>query len=155
MFNIRIAKNGEQTNIKKVGIRLVAVSTALIMISIFLLIGGYNPLEVFGNMILGAFKSKYSIREVIIKPTPILIASLGILIAFKMKFWNIGAEGQITMGAFAASFVALNFGYLHAWILIPVMMLFGIIMGGIWSGVPAYFKSKFGTNETIFTLMII
>ena len=71
-----------------------------------------------------------------------------------MKFWNIGGEGQIAMGAMAASYVALNYGSLPKPVLLVLMALAGIVMGGFWAFIPALFKRKFGTNETIFTLMM-
>jgi simple sugar transport system permease protein len=80
---------------------------------------------------------------------------MGILVAFKMKFWNIGGEGQIMMGAFGATLVALN---LPETLPLPLMLLamavVSILCGAIWAFIPAFFKAKFGTNETIFTLMM-
>mgnify|MGYP003681904833 CR=1 FL=1 len=71
-----------------------------------------------------------------------------------MKFWNIGGEGQICMGAVFATFVALNFTYLPKILLLALMMFAAIVGGGLWAFIPGYFKSKYNTNETLFTLMM-
>lgn len=151
---IRIAKGDEITGNKALLIRIIAILSSLIFGGIFLLISKQNPLQVYLSMMDGAFGSGYRIRETINTAIPLLITSLGIMLAFKMKFWNIGAEGQIYMGAFGATFIALNFSYLPKPLLLLLMAIFAIIAGGIWLLIPALFKAKFGTNETLFTLML-
>ncbi len=135
-------------------IRTAAILLALTAAGFFIIILGHNPFSVYGSMIDGAFGSGYRILETFRKSVPLIIASLGISLAFRLKFWNIGAEGQIIMGAFGATFCALNFQNLPSVILLTMMGAAGIICGGIWAAIPAYFKAKFGTNETIFTLMM-
>ncbi len=83
-----------------------------------------------------------------------LIASLGVTLAFKMKFWNIGAEGQIIMGGIFASYFALFHANWNHWLLVIVMFLAGAIGGGLWGLIPAWFKTRYDTNETLFTLML-
>ena len=85
---------------------------------------------------------------------PLLIASLGVTLAFKMKFWNIGAEGQIIMGGIFASYFALFHANWNHWLLVIVMFLAGAIGGGLWGLIPAWFKTRYDTNETLFTLML-
>jgi simple sugar transport system permease protein len=109
---------------------------------------------VYFGMIKGAFGSAYSIKETIIKAIPLLITALGLAVAFKMQFWNIGGEGQIIMGAFASSFFAFNFPHMAKVPLLTIMLVAGVIGGAIWAFIPAFFKSKWGTNETIVTLMM-
>jgi simple sugar transport system permease protein len=135
-------------------IRTSAILLALTAVAVFIILLGHNPFSVYLSMIEGAFGSGYRITETIRKAIPLIVASLGISLAFRLKFWNIGAEGQIMMGAFGATFFALNFQDLPAVILLPLMGLASIICGGIWGAIPAYFRAKFRTNETIFTLMM-
>jgi len=135
-------------------IRTGAIVLALTTVAFFIMLLGHNPFSVYISMIEGAFGSVYRITETIRKAIPLIIASLGISLAFRLKFWNIGAEGQIIMGAFGATFCALNFQSLPSYILLPVMGIASIICGGIWGAIPAYFRAKFRTNETIFTLMM-
>ena len=76
------------------------------------------------------------------------------MLAFKMKFWNIGGEGQLIMGAVFATYFALYHDHWPFPVLFVVMLLAGIVGGGLWALIPAFFKTRFGTNETLFTLML-
>jgi simple sugar transport system permease protein len=105
-------------------------------------------------MIKGAFGSAYKTKATIIKAIPLLITALGISVAFKMKFWNIGGEGQIIMGAFASSVVALKLTHISSSAVLPLMAAAGIAGGAAWALIPAFLKSKLRTNETITTLMM-
>ena len=135
-------------------IRTSAIVLALIAAAIFIALLGLNPLSVYASMLEGAFGTGYRIKETIIKAVPLIITSLGISLAFKLKFWNIGAEGQIMLGAIGATFCALTFPDLPSYILLLLMAAASIICGGLWAAIPAYFRANFRTNETIFTLMM-
>ena len=153
-MQVRLVKRAEIDNKKSMQIRILAVIMALVIVSILLLFLKLNPLRVYGAMLKGAFGSAYSIRQTVIQAIPLLITALGISIAFKMKFWNIGGEGQIMMGAFGAALVALNFPTLPKPLLLLVMTLVGAVLGGICVLIPTYFRVKYKTNETITTLMM-
>jgi simple sugar transport system permease protein len=151
---IKVSKRAEMPRIKMIIIEVAAVILSIVFAGIILLLFGLDPLKVFSTIIEGALGTDLRIEQTINKAVPLTIASLGILVAFKMKFWNIGGEGQITMGALAASVIALNFGDLPRPLLLLLMALASIIAGGVWALIPAAFKAKCGTNETIFTLMM-
>jgi len=151
---LRFVKRDEISKSQSIIIRILAVILALFVSSIFIVFMKKNPIEVYMSMFKGAFGSPYSIRETIKLAIPLCITALGVAVAFKMQFWNIGAEGQIMMGAFAASLLALKFSYLPRPLLLLLMIIAGIIGGSLWALVPAIFKSKWGTNETIVTLMM-
>jgi general nucleoside transport system permease protein len=151
---IRFIKKTEVTRRESIIIRMSAVLCALLITSIFLLFLDLNPFEVYGAMLKGAFGSTYKFKQTIVKAVPLLIASLGIAVAFKMQFWNIGGEGQIMIGAFAASFVALKIPGLPGILMLPLMIAAGFIGGALWAFIPAILKSKLKTNETIITLMM-
>ncbi len=152
MFHI--VKREMPSGRKRFLIHFSAIAAALLTASIFILLMGHNPFSVYVSMVKGAFGTAHRFNETIIKSIPLIITSIGISAAFRMKFWNIGAEGQIIMGAFGASFVALNLPHLPQPLLLPLMAAAGIVAGGIWGAIPAVFKASFGTNETIFTLML-
>jgi simple sugar transport system permease protein len=147
-------KRADMTTKKSIFIRTAAILLALVVSAIFILLLGHNPIDVYISMLEGAFGSVYRIKDTLTISIPLIVASIGIMIAFKMKFWNIGAEGQILMGAFIATFFALNFEYLPKPILLSLMFIGGFIGGGIWALIPAFLKVKFDTNETIITLMM-
>lgn len=149
-----VVKKAEISYAKTVLLSLFAVLTAIIAGGIFILSLGENPIAVYGTIVQGAFRSKLAIRGTIKIAIPLLIAAIGITPAFQMKFWNIGAEGQIIMGGIFATYFALFCTGLPHWLLLIVMFAAGAAGGGLWGLIPAYFKTKFGTNETLFTLML-
>ena len=151
---IRTVKRTELSGQKAVLLRIAALLAALVAGGIFILAIGYNPVLVYKTMISGAFRSKLAFQGTVKVLIPLLITSLGVTLAFKMKFWNIGAEGQLIMGAVFASYFALFHDTLPHWILMILMVLGGMLGGGLMGLLPAYFKSKFNTNETLFTLML-
>ena len=123
-----------------------------------LLATGANPIETYKAMVIGAFGSGYSISETLVKAIPLILCGLGVAVAFKMKFWNIGAEGQLAMGGFAASGVAL---FLPGWFpnlplgwLLPLMVLAGFVAGAVWGMIPGVLRALLGVNEVITTLMM-
>ena len=136
-------------------IRFLAFIVAILLSLLVLMAAGANPIEAYKTMISGALGKKSGIRQVVKVATPLLGTALALAPCFKMKFWNIGAEGQITVGAMAAAFFAINFG--KSWsspILLIAMGLASMLLGALWAGIPAVFKSKWKTNETLFTLML-
>lgn len=135
-------------------IRAVAFLCALLTGALIILLLGHNPILVYATMVKGALGSSLARTETVKIAIPLLGASLCVALAFKMKFWNIGAEGQIMAGAIAASYFALfHHQNMPSWLLLIVMFLAAVVAGGLWGLVPAVFKAKWGINETLFTLM--
>ena len=153
-MRLRIAKRGYIPKKEAAWIRLAAILFAFLFSSIFVIFMGHNPLHVFGSMFKGAFSSAFRWKDTLTIAIPLIITSIGIMIAFKMKFWNIGAEGQILMGAFCASFFALNFSSLPRPLLLLIMLIAGFVGGALWALIPAFLKVRYNTNETIITLML-
>ena len=134
--------------------RVLAVLFALSMGGAFLMLQGLNPFSVYGTMFRGALGTAGMQKETLKMTIPLALTSLGVLLAFRMKFWNIGAEGQIAAGAIAASYFAYFQPHLPNCLLLPVMAVSAFLFAGLWGLVPAWFKTRFGTNETLFTLML-
>ncbi|WP_238724752.1 ABC transporter permease [Diplocloster agilis] len=151
---IRTVKRAELSKNRIFLLRIVALVLAIVAGGLFLLCIGYNPFQVYGTIIYGAFRSGMAIQATVKIMIPLLITSLGVALAFKMQFWNIGAEGQIIMGAIFATYFALFHADWPHWLLLAVMFLAGMAGGGLWALLPAVFKVKFNTNETLFTLML-
>lgn len=153
LFNLvkRVEMTRGQTFLLNVGAVLIAVAAGGILIACI----GINPFTFYGTVIAGCFQSALSIKSLIRIIVPLLIASLGVIPAFRMKFWNIGGEGQFIMGSVFASAIALFFpaNFPH-WLLMAFMALAGLLGGGLWAVIPAVFKCRFGTNETLLTLML-
>lgn len=151
---IRMAKRTNLTTKQSIIIRALAIFLAFVASGIFIGLLGHSPINVYQSMIEGSFGSAHRIRDTLTITIPLVVTSIAIMIAFKMKFWNIGAEGQILMGAFAASYIGLTFSELPKPLLLTAMFIAGFIGGGLWAFIPGLFKVQFGTNETIITLML-
>lgn len=151
---MRMIKRSDISAKNAILIKFIAIVLSLVLSSLFILLLGHNPFDVYFSMLNGAFGTVSRVRDTLTIAIPLIVTSIGIMIAFKMKFWNIGAEGQILMGAFAATFFALNLSYLPKPLLLIIMFIAGIIGGGLWALVPAFLKVRFDTNETIITLMM-
>ena len=152
---VRIAKRSDISGKKSWIIRIIAIVLALIVCGVFIFaITKTNPLEVYMGMIDGAIGTSRTWNT--LRDTMILLAvSLAITPAFKMRFWNIGAEGQILVGGIATAAVMRYAGdSMPTFALFAVMIICSIVAGLVWGIIPAYFKARYNTNETLFTLMM-
>ena len=134
---------------------IVSVLLALIACGLVLLASGQNPFTVYHAMLTGALGDRFGFTETLVKMTPLLLAGLGVAVAFKMQLWNIGAEGQLYFGAIGATWIAV-FALPHSrgLIVIPAMVAAGMIAGAFWGAIPGALRAYFNANETITTLML-
>jgi simple sugar transport system permease protein len=155
MFRITARGGGSKAGgLHEVFPRVIAVVAALAASAIFIALMHYNPAEVFGKIVAGSFGTFYRFRETVHKAVPLTVLSLGVAVAFRMKFWNIGGEGQFCMGAYGAALAAFTFPALPQPLLLFVMFIFGAFFAGIWALIPALLKLRFSTSETLITLML-
>ena len=130
---------------------------ALVMGRTLLLAAGANPIETYKAMFDGAFGSGYARTETLVKAIPLMLTGLAVSIAFRMLFWNIGAEGQLAIGALATAWVplfALADSDLPAGVLLVLMGVAAFIGGALWGLIPAILKAFLRVNEIITTLML-
>jgi len=153
---IRISKRGAMGRGPAWGIRIAAVILALIVSALVIYaIVKLNPLKVYGTMFEGAFGTNKRMWVTIRDTMMLLCIAIGLAPAFKMKFWNIGAEGQILVGGIVSAACMIYLANDMPLILVLLLMLVGsIIAGAIWGIIPGIFKAKWNTNETLFTLMM-
>lgn len=153
---IRMVRRDSISTIKAWGIRLTAVLLSLAAAALVIVaVTKQNPIDVYLGIVDGAVgtsrRSWVTVRETLV----LLCIAIGLTPAFKMKFWNIGAEGQILMGGAAAAALMIYAGNaLPNWLLLLVIFLASAAAGLIWGLIPAVFKACFNTNETLFTLML-
>src|SRR5512135_574613 len=138
----------------RIALPLGAVLLALLIGAVMLLLLGVNPLEAYAAMLNGVFGSLYGFTQSFVKATPLLLVGLGICIAFRASVINIGAEGQIILGALAATAFSLGFRTLPDWLLVPLTMLAGFAAGAFWGFIPGVLKARFGVNEILSTVML-
>ncbi|MEE0982115.1 MAG: ABC transporter permease [Acutalibacteraceae bacterium] len=141
---------------KNVFVRAIAIIASLIVSAVAItILTGKNPLEVYASMVSGAFGSSLRIWSLVQNVAILLCISLAVTPAFKMKFWNCGAEGQVLIGGLATTAVMMFLGdSLPYPALIVVMLIASMLAGIIWSVIPAFCKALWNTNETLFTLMM-
>ncbi len=133
---------------------LLAVPVAFLIGAIMLVVLGVNPLEAYGALVQGAFGDVSGLTQTLVKATPLLLVGLGVCIAFRGGVINIGGEGQIIVGALAATAVAVSFPHLTGIVLLPACMLAGILAGALWGGIPGVLKARLGVNEILSTVMM-
>ena len=133
---------------------LVAVALTLFFGSFIFLILDLSPIESFKIFFISPISNSYGISELFVKATPLAIIALGLSYCFKNNIYNIGAEGQLTMGAIFGGGIGLLFNDSNSIFLLPLMILFGAIGGAFWATIPAILKTKFNTNEILTSLML-
>ncbi len=137
-------------------VRVISVLASLIVCAVvIMLLTKKNPIEIYASMFKGAFGTNLRIWNFLQNTAILLCVALAITPAFKMKFWNIGAEGQVLIGGLATVCVMMFLGNSLPYpVLILVMIVASIAAGIIWAVIPAFFKAMWNTNETLFTLMM-
>ena len=153
---VRIAKREGATFPQKVLVRAVAILLALVVDAFFIyFVTGLNPISVYRVMWNGTFMNTTRFSWAMRDLSSLLCIAIALAPAFKMRFWNIGAEGQVLIGGLVTALIMVYFGNsLPAPALFAAMVLGSLLAGGLWGFVPAWFKSRWNTNETLFTLMM-
>ena len=138
------------------GIRAGAIVLALLVCAVVTtLLTGENPLQVYSTILRGAFGTPRKIWALLQNMAILLCVSLAVTPAFRMRFWNIGGQGQLLAGGLATAACMILLGdKLPNGLLIPIMVLAALAAGAVWGLIPAFFKAKWNTNETLFTLMM-
>ena len=133
---------------------LLATLAALGIFAIILAALGANPVEAYGALIEGAVGSPNAIADTLVKATPLLLIGLGTCIAFRGGVVNIGGEGQLVVGALAATLLGLLYPEAPGYVIIPLAMLAGFLAGGVWGAIPGALKAYFNVNEILSTIMM-
>ena len=148
-----IVKRGHQTLFHSVGIRVGAILLALAFLGVFtLILLKENPITAYKTMFEGVFGNNTAVS--LRKAAILLCIALALTPAFKMRFWNTGAEGQVLIGAFASAACMFYLRGQSAGVIITAMLITSVLAGALWGFIPAFFKAIWGTNETLFTLMM-
>lgn len=153
---VHISKRAALPWYKAWAIRAAAIILALIVCAVITTVfTGEDPIQVYAAMFEGAFGTSRRTWVLLQNLAILLCISLAVTPAFKMRFWNIGAEGQVLMGALATAGCMIAWGdKLPLAALIPIMVVFAVGAGMVWTVIPAIFRARWGTNETLFTLMM-
>lgn len=132
----------------------IAIASALLVGAILIFLSGANPVKAYTVLFTESLANYYGFANTLTKTAPLLLASLGVLVALKAGQFNIGGEGQIYMGGLGSTLVGLYLSPLPTWIHLPLALLGGFLLGAIWGGIPGYLKAIRGVNEVITTLLL-
>ena len=133
---------------------LIAVIAAFVIGGILILIVGDNPLVAYRLLLGSALSWPDGIGYTLFHATPIIFTGLAVLVGFRCGLFNIGAEGQLYIAAFAVAWVGITFANLTPWLLIPFCFLAAILVGAFWAAIPGVLKARFGSHEVINTIML-
>ncbi|MDI3471968.1 MAG: ral nucleoside transport system permease protein [Thermotogaceae bacterium] len=133
---------------------VMSVIIALLIASVVILLIGKNPLIAYYEMLKGAFGSSQDFINTIVKTTPLILTGLAVGFGFRAGVFNIGAEGQMSMGALFATIAGMNLGGFPPYIAIPITILSGMLMGALWASIAGFLKARTGAHEVITTIML-
>lgn len=135
-------------------IPLGAILAAFVVSSALIVARGANPLAAYAALFAGAFGSSNALANTITRMVPIIMTGLAVTYGYRSGFFNIGAEGQLFMGAMATTWVGITLTGWPAWLLIPISLLAGALVGSLWALIPGYLKARRGFNEVLTTLLL-
>ena len=134
---------------------LIAMVLMLIFGMLLFTFLGQDPVKAFHAFFVEPINDRYGLGELVIKASPLALIALGLSVGFRANIWNIGAEGQLVMGAIAGGAVALYFYDVEASYILPLMFVAGALGGMLWASIPAFLKIRFNANEILVSLMLV
>ena len=120
----------------------------------FIVMAGANPFTAYGEFLVSPLTSRFSALEVLFSSIPLILTGVSVALAFRAGYWNIGAEGQLLMGAIAGTAVGLSVGGQSRWVALPLVVLAGAAAGALWALAPALLRVKLGIDEVVTTLLL-
>ena len=142
------------SRLRGVLVQVVAILLAFVVGAVILVATGYSPVDTYVVMLRGAFGDVFGIGQTLTQATPIVFTALAFLFSFRSGLFNIGAEGQFLVGAFASTVVGISFSNLPAPIHVLLALAAGALVGGLWGLIPAVLRTRFGAHEVITTMMM-
>ncbi len=153
---VRIVKRDTVPLTVKIAVYAAAILLAAIVSGIFIyFVSDYDLITTYSTMFTGVFRNDITINNYFKETCLLLMIAIALAPAFRMRFWNVGAQGQLLAGGLVAAAWLYYFGNsMPDAALLPLMAVSAVLIGGLWAVIPAIFKVRFGTNETLFTLMM-
>ncbi|MEH6822288.1 MAG: ABC transporter permease [Motiliproteus sp.] len=153
-MSLRLVPRQQPSKVMVYGSPLLALLLTLVAGFVMFTLMGLNAGEALHAFFILPISDSYGLSELLVKAVPLVLIGIGLAIGFKANVWNIGAEGQLVMGAVAAGGLAIfNHDSDSAWLL-PGMMLAGVLGGAVWASIPAWLKTHFNANEILTSLML-
>ena len=155
LWPFRLEKRPEPSTVMRLASPLIAATAMALTGLLVFLILGRDPTTAFQVFFLKPLSTTYDLGELALKATPLMLCALGLALGFRANVWNIGAEGQLTLGAIAGGGIALFWGEALGAFALPVMMIAGALGGMAWAAIPAFLRTRFHTNEILVSLMLV
>ena len=133
---------------------VLAIVVALAVSAVVVVVAGGDPVAAFGALVDGAFGSLDGLSEVLVKACPLLLTGLAVAVAFQAGVWNIGAEGQLLIGALAMAALGARLGGVPAWVGVPLTLASAAVAGAVWAGIAAVLRLRRAVSEVISTIML-
>lgn len=150
----RLESRGQAAQGWVYGAPVLAAVLTLVSGAILFAALGFDPLEALYTFFVLPLSSTYGLAELTVKATPLTLCAIGLALGFRGNVWNIGAEGQLTIGAICGGGVALAFYEVEAWWVLPLMVMAGALGGMAWGAIPAFLKTRFHASEILVSLML-
>ena len=145
---------GWSARLGSLGLSASAVAAAFVLGGILLALAGADPFQAYADMLSGTFGSRFNVSLVLVETAPLLLIGLGLAVAFRARVWNIGAEGQLLMGALAGGAFALYVPIGTRAVMIPAACVAGALAGGAWGWVVGFLRARWSVNEVISSLLL-
>lgn len=152
---LSIEKRNEPSQVMIYATPFMAVAMTIVAGLLLFLLLGKDPVEATTIIFFEPLTTIYGISELMVKASPLILIAIGLSMGFRAGVWNIGAEGQFTMGAVAGSAVALYFYQVDSVFVLPLMALAGMLGGMAWAAIPAFLRTRYNTNEILVSLMLV
>ncbi len=133
---------------------LIAVALTVLIALVVFAAAGHDPLRALVIFVTEPVADLYGVGELLIKAAPLVLIGVGLAVGFRANVWNVGAEGQLTLGGISGGFLALHFGAGGSPALLPAMVLAGALSGALWAAIPAYLRTRHNANEILVSLML-
>jgi simple sugar transport system permease protein len=154
VIRFRIVKREPLTGWAKVAIPIGAIAVTLLLSAVPILVAGGHLWKSYFYLFYGALGTRYNLLETFVKASPLVLTGLAVAFAFRAKFWNIGAEGQLLAGALVATTLGVRLSAIPAVLVLPTIIIAGFLAGGIWASIPALLKTKLKVDDVVSTLLL-
>ncbi|MBA7581235.1 hypothetical protein ES708_23137 [subsurface metagenome] len=154
MISFRIVKREPLPGWAKLLIPLAAIFATMILSAIPIMVAGGNLWKSYYYLFKGALGTRFNFLETCVKASPLIFTGLAVAFAFRARFWNIGAEGQLLAGALAATWIGIYFTWVPPLLMLPLVMAAGFLAGGAWATLPAILKTRLKVDDVVSTLLL-
>jgi len=154
VIGFRIIKRKPLPGWARIVIPIAAIVVTLILSAIPILIAGGHLWKSYYYLFYGALGTRYNFLETFVKASPLLMTGLAVAFAFRAKFWNIGAEGQLLAGALTATALGISLADVPGPLVLPIVIVAGFLAGGLWAAIPALLKTKLKVDDVVSTLLL-